>query len=321
MVLTVLWGCFPANVNAQANACGQKTDPLQAMTTSDFMSEEQVGMDSLDSKINEISLNCQGIERQNKVIELLSEECQSINAAGGEAFFVNADTFDTVQNELNTDLKALNIERDGTYLVSVRAASSVSKGQYTYRYNGKTYTLREVMVTASDNKSYEKTEKCNLLSTTSRELINNMLNTAITAYLDAVCKPFGTVASICGLDVSKMANGYPCTFIMFGGVCWTRYYTQVYQSGNGWVNGACTEKANTLVHFGGTYYDSKSNTMRSVPTNETSRNVYSQYFYNTEWKNRNAVIYSLNSMCKYDVTGPVRFKYGDKVKITLREDF
>ncbi len=66
----------------------------------------------------------------------------------------------------------------------------------------------------------------------------------------------------------------------------------------------------------------EENEMMPVPTNEKERYMYSVNYFSSTWQNNQAIIYFNNlSGINYDLTGSVRYKYGDTVKIIHTENF
>ena len=149
------------------------------------------------------------------------------------------------------------------------------------------------------------------------------MNTAISAYISAIYAPLGTVASLCGLNISNFANGQQATLNLNGGANWTRIYTLVYnENSEMWYMGSCVESVYVYSYMSGIYYDAATIKMKSVEKNEQESTKYSSYYSDLDWRKRNAVIYMLNlNGCRYDSVGDVSFYYGNIKTITLIENF
>lgn len=141
--------------------------------------------------------------------------------------------------------------------------------------------------------------------------------------ISAVSSPLGTIASICGLDVSNFGSAASSTMGLNAGSAWTRYYTQVYSSyDNAWAFCSSVEYVKCRTYMSGMYYDSKTNSMVAVPPNESSVTVFSSKYNDVTWKRQQAAIaFASGSPCISDKTGAVQYKYGSSVVITHSENF
>ncbi|MCM1223868.1 MAG: hypothetical protein NC548_56390 [Lachnospiraceae bacterium] len=277
------------------------------------------------------SLTARSATRDEKV-DVLYDTCELLEKAGVQSQVVASDNYEAVQTQLNVDFEELGLQPEYTYLVIEGDAMSNNPGvqpysstsaSFSYTYNGKTYSLKYLTIKAADDPAYEKADDADLLTSTSQTLIKNCLNTAIITYISSASQVLGTVASICGLDISDFASGRSATLTLNGGANWTRVYTLVYSSAdNSWMRGSCVEYVDTYSYMSGMYYSASTNRMESVARNDKRTTKFSAHYNDSDWRQRNAVIYVLNGNgCDYDTVGDVAFYYGDIKKITLRENF
>lgn len=257
---------------------------------------------------------------------LQKETVDKLNECGYEAYDVNPQTYEAVEDKLQTDLSQIGLNKDGSYIIisgnenSDKPYSSASNG-FSYTYNGVSYTLRYLTVTAADDRMYGKASTVNVLQSASRDLIVRCLDTAIVAAISSVNKPLGTVASICGLSIGNFNTSQTATLNLNCGSNWTRIYTQVWSPNDGWLFGSMVEYVNANSYMSGMYYSASQNKYVAVPQNAKSATQYSSHYSNTEWRKERAVMSYLGAGFQYDYIGPVKYSYGGSVKVTHAENF
>lgn len=269
---------------------------------------------------------------------LYFQKCQTpdieiYNEEGFEAYSVNSDTYESVQEELETDLTELGVESEYSYIIVLDAAGEGSGdaqarasygSSFNYTYNGTTYSLRRVTIYTSDDPKMYKNSKVDLLQSASINLINNCLNTAIYAYIDFLSGPLhlGTVAGICGLSIANFGTGGTSRLELNGATTWTRKYTQVWNNyDQRWASGSSVEDVQATSWMTGSYYDAHTNSTQLVPQNKSTKKLYSNNYSNTTWQNQYAIVGYLNSYIQFDTVGTVKYSYGGTVKITHYENF
>lgn len=253
-----------------------------------------------------------------------AEAISLLTDAGYEAYDVNPSSFFDVEEALQTDLGDLGLKSEYSYIIVIGDGSGTpDKGAgsaFNYDYYGTTYSLRYLSVTSADDPSYVKISfPVNLLQSNNSTLIQNCLNAAIGAYLGAIWAPLGTVASICGLNISMFGTAQASTFYMEATTNWTRVYTQVYWNQN-WWKGSSVEYALCSSNMGGKYYDAQQNQCLDVPKNASSSTTFSSKYYDLAWR-CNAAIEAYFYYCAYDTVGNAKYYYDGNLKITHYEDF
>lgn len=275
--------------------------PLTAQTTEDF--------DSI---------------RQETVAKLVS--------LGYTAYEVTDDTYDSVENILNTDLSSMGMQRDSSYIVVLgRSSSEKSRSgkayddSYSYTYGGETYKLRDVTVTSADSPNYSQISTVDLLESNTDTFIENMLNAAVSAYATALGVPaiFGTIGSITGLTTIHFSSSKRSSAIFNAGSSWTREFTQAWNSDfETWEQGSYVEYVRKACVISGMRYDSTVNRCVPYDSNEESDISYSKNYHDETWRKDNAVIALRGGLPVIrDSVGDIYYEYDSDVIVKHRGNF
>ena len=297
----------------------------------DYSIELQQYLEELQQFVNEV--NCNDAHDENLIDSYLEEYAQKLDTMGYENYIIDNENYDELYNYLNMDFEQMGIDRDGKYLVvfsngesQQNAISRASNSSiYKYTYNGNEYTMRQCTVTAADSSHYAvAASPVNIYNSKSADFFINCINASICSYLDYISGPlmFGTIASIAGIDVSRIAsNSKNATLYMHCSANWTRVFTQVYSTYDGmWMNCSSAEYVSQTQSMSGQYYDSVDNVMKDVNRDSKTLTQASQHYGDNEWLNRQAAIYFFNCAgCNYDQTGDVNFYYNNVKKVTIKE--
>lgn len=261
--------------------------------------------------------------------EIQTNTVKRLVNAGYEAYDVNPETFSDVEDKLQTNLKEAGINPEYSYIILIEGEDdknsmlrSSTSASFSHTYNSKTYKLRWLTMYATDDPLMGKASNVNVLSSTSKSLLVNCLNTVISSYVSSVRKEFGTVASICGLDITDFAPDQKTTMLLNAGTNWTRYYAQVWSDyDNIWLYGSCVEKASLYSYMSGTYYKASTNRYTKVAENEVYDTRYSPKYNDLQWRKDAAVVGFLNSWIQWDSVGDVSYQYNGETKITHIHNF
>lgn len=268
-----------------------------------------------------------------EVNQIRQDTVTNLCNAGYMAYDVTRETYENIQQELNTDLSDIGVQKDGNYIIVVCGETyeegvqtpnrSTPSSTFTYKYNGVTYTMRTLIVTAADDYTYGKATSVNLLSSYSRDVIERCLDTMITAIVDYVTGiPLGTVGSILGLSVSNFSTTATSILNYNAYTNWTRFYTQVWSDYyEAWANGSCVEYVNMHGTLQGVRYDPQTNSAVDINKPHREEKKYSENFYDLDWRKEQAVIGYSSAWPVYDNVGGVKYEYGNKVIVTHAEDF
>ena len=305
----------------------------------EYIEEYILKTETLDAQLKETDLNSNiasfnvidDTEISELKDEIRSDTVEKLNMAGIEAYDVNTQTFESVEEVLNTDFEELGLDKECSYIITVSGESDNDNelssrltvgSSFNHTYGGTTYQLRYLTITAADDSSYGKATTVNLLNSSSETLIVNCLNTAILTTISSINTPLGVVASICGLDVSKINTARTMTLNTNCGTNWTRVHTQVYSSYDKmWLTGSSVEYVKATSTLSGQYYNKSNNIYTSVPQNPKTTTKYSSKYYDATWKKDQAVAGYKISVIKWDTVGSVQYKYGGATKVTHMANF
>lgn len=283
-----------------------------------------------------MNLNSSGVtlastNDSTSVSQIQANTVLTLNEAGYEAYDVNPRTFETVEEILNTDLEDAGLKPEYYYIVIIGdeetdseiSPQSTISSEFTHTYNGETYRMRWMTVTASDDPQMGKASYSNVLSSKSETVIKNCLSASISTYLSSLStttKVLGTVASICGLNISDFNTAQESTMLLNAGTNWTRRYTQVFSDSLGWKYGCYVEEVTAFSYMSGSYYSASLNRYENVPEAKKYDTRYSSHFNDMQWRKDSAAI-GLNSGIVKNAVGDVQYKYNGTTKITHRENF
>lgn len=268
-------------------------------------------------------------EERNKLVDKRNRALQD----NGYSFYeVNSDNYSIIEKTLSTNFKSMGLKPEYSYIVIVDAndkevnGTRSSASYFSYTYNGITYSMRYLYVYADDDEAdpdFAQADDVSVLNSNSLTVINNCLNTAVSAVLSSISPALGTVASICGLSINFFGTTNHSTMRLNGGTNWSRVYTQIYDVYDQlWVSGSSVEYVRTTAFMTGMYYSSVKNKMVPVPTDESYSTEYSSNYNDYSWRKSTAVIRYLSSLpCMKDMTGSVSYYYGNSLKFTHHENF
>lgn len=272
---------------------------------------------------------------QNEFLKIQEKTVEFLRDNGYEAYDVNPSTYDAVADQLKTDLGNLGIGNNNHAIIVISGkddestrrdgTKSSASNSFPYIYNGNTYTLRYLTVTAADIPAYGASNYTNLLTSNSETLIKNCLDTVVKLYASDVL-PYGviwsTIASICGLSISNFNFSQTSTLIFHGNANWTRTFTQVKDtSANIWVSGSYVEYVQANAYLSGDYYSAQTNSYQNVPNSTVTETVDSSHYYSGDWRNQNGVIGYIYSQLYTDMTGDLSFYYGTSEQFSFHEGF
>lgn len=333
-----------------STSLGVFAQPIDTSESQTTFAGDSIGsiVSSFNNQIERVKLINKISENKNVVLldAIRNARDEALISAGYDVYRVNSETFSQIENQLNTNFEDIGLDSQSSYLIVLggetndlvtlnnnsESIESVIMGPATpgqpfnYTYNGTTYMLRCLYVTADDDEAdpgYAQASTVNVLSSNSITLINNCLNTIVSSYISSISKSLGTVMSICGLQLFNFGTTQSSTLNLNGGTNWSRTYTQVYSNyDQAWYYCSCVEYVNTLSFMSGIYYNASLNQMVAVPGSSTTATMYSSYFYDNTWRNTQACYAFVNGLpCIYNKTGTVRYKYGTVIKITHYENF
>lgn len=286
-------------------------------------------LDRFYLQISQIKQNCvsmQNRDSSNQLAQIQAATVEELNDAGYDAYSVTPETFSNIEEMLDCDLKDMGLSPVCSYIIIVGNngldGTDISPqtdigSSYNHTYNGKTYVLRRITVTAVDDSNMYDDDKCTITNSATGDALSRLLNTAISFGLDSISTkvPIGTVLSLLNVPNIQIDLTRSPTIIFHGAAAWTRIYTQVKDDRyGGWASGCFVEYVKTLSFESGTYYDKNANAPKSIPRNEVSKTQFSPRYSDNAWRNDNGVYGMLIGQTRPDSVGSVYF-YRDGNKI------
>lgn len=318
------------SLNLSAFAVGSTTSSSTTPSADEILNDYHSQL--LSAKINED----QGSDARSLTShdQIKAQTIKRLKDAGYEAYDVNKDTFTSVENTLNTDLKSMGLNPNYSYIIVVSGSADGSNfsnpntrygtvtNQETYTHNGITYNLRYLKVTAADDPRFAKAGTADLLTSSNQQLIYNCLNAAVGTIISEISSVYGILLSLSGLGIEDFLPEKRAVLQLLCGTNWTLIYTQVWcKYTNDWVNGSCVEYATATSSLTGNYYDADINAYTTIPSSPNSRIQYSDKAFNPNWKRQMAVIGYLGNCIYYSVAGDVKYTHDGDVVLTHRENF
>lgn len=278
-------------------------------------------------------------EKRNEINNIRDERDMALTEAGYGVYRVNAKTFEKVGKELNTDMNKIGLDREKSYLIVISAKDydsdntpkpiSAQKGAtysyFNYSYNGISYKMRYMYVTADDEEAsndYLQMSSVDLIkSPTYLQAILNCLNTTISTYVSAVSSPLGIIYSLLGINISDIGYSSHSTLRFEGDSRWSRVFTQVWSSyDNAWTFGSSVECVEKITRIYGSVYNESTNSIEFKDSGYLIQHNYSDNYNNSTWRKSTAARnFYYSNPCSYDITGDVRYVYGNSTLITHRE--
>lgn len=271
---------------------------------------------------------------------LEQETVDTLNAAGYEAYNVTAENYEAIEAQLQTDFDDMGLDPDGSYIIAIsgndtgnntasgagtRAAEPApdggGNGPFNYYYNGKTYKMRYITITANENSQLGRTNTIDLFTDHSGDELWDLLNTPIT-FIGCVCNYLG-ISSFTSLNYSLLSVFQPNVNIApnqtvslsyTGATNWTVRYTQVYDSQeNSWRLCGSIEKVTMRYSTTLSYYDRSTDQYEFEINSGTAGTLYSNYYYNgTAIMDQAAIAFENNSRYLNTITS-VDYTYNNNV--------
>lgn len=206
---------------------------------------------------------------------LEQETVETLRTAGYEAYNVTADNYGDIEDSLQTDLSAMGVDRDGSYIVVIsgerenssnpnsRAGGSFIEqdngglggdGSFAYTYNGVTYTMRHAIVTSAElGRMY--VDSTYILSEDNwvNKGIENIGESTLVSFMDSMVDkiPIGSIWSLL-LDIFEDENYTemePGDLTIVANTTWVCHVIQVWCNDRQlWIASQSSEYARTMAH-------------------------------------------------------------------------
>lgn len=270
---------------------------------------------------------------------LEQETVDTLNDAGYEAYHVTAENYKTMEEFLQLDLREMGLDPNGSHILVVGGENSGSSenpnsrvaelpeedfidpgagtghgsGSFNYYHSetDRTYTMKYVTVTSD---SWVLSKSVDLMETLGETIINNILNSTVTTYLDAVSGPLmiGSVASLFGFDITSEYSARSESLVLMGTAAWTRNYIYIWDDSiEDWHQTIYNEYADTRTTCTGHFYNTATGNIDLYIWDETDT-VYSQYYDYPEILKDAAVNYHVYGVGNNERTGNISLYFIDR---------
>ena len=275
---------------------------------------------------------------------LEEETVDTLNAAGYEAYHVTAANYDALEEDLNTNFADMGLDPEGSYIIVISGDDAQedpsdnngpasrakpdfelegppgsSDRSFSYTYNGKTYTMRYITITAANNSSLGQTSAVDLLQRADADDIFDLLSFPLTVL--STIPNYSVSTTLLSLIQSALPDinqPQPASFMYRAASNWTIEYVQIYSPADSeWRSCSSVEYVNLRYFINYTYYASSTNQYEQVSCNGTHGSVYSSYYYNYEVQKERAVIAYEGSIegCLRDKVNEIRYIINDEAVI------
>lgn len=270
------------------------------------------------------------IEAHTSFSEIKANTVEQLNALGYEAYDVNPENYQEIEQILNTDFESAGLSADGSYLILIEGEdgdcvpfTDKYSAEFKHTYNGKTYRMRWMTAyPVKGNQMHEWTENLvfytklnagNVIQTIGEAL--TLVGKCIPSEYGTTVKKMGSVASVFGEVIAKYIENRPDYASLTGRAdsMWTRRFTQVYDTSyNSWINRVYVESVDCSMSVTTSYFDPNENGMRYLH-GDTANKVYSPKYNDMAWrKNGAAIAADADITYKYGVPS-VDYKFNGKV--------
>lgn len=254
---------------------------------------------------------------------LEQETVDTLNAAGYEAYNLTSENYETLEAQLQTDFADMGLDPDGSYIITISGEENSAGNNsrlggnlvvptlppegggpstyFEYTYNGTTYTMRYMTVTAKHVKELGRTKVVDLFADYSGEHLINALNTPVeifTSFTDAFGLPnvVGIPYTLLSMVSSEAPLNQTASLSFTGSANWTVKYTQIWdwQSAS-WKIRSSIEFVNKTYSTTYSYYSEQENKYVYKYQSGDLPTEYSPYYYDTEAVKEFAVLALLYS--------------------------
>lgn len=273
----------------------------------------------------------------NQTLE--QETVNELTEAGYEAHNVTGENYEALEDALNTDFAAMGLNPASSYVVVIdgseqgeHASSAGSSGArvyqpplyegidgnasescYTYSYGGRSYTMRRILVTAADDSNYSTCKDVNLVDLLDEnsafvDTLENLSNFAISTLIDKYTDSYlGTVMDLFGFNFVDIDPSQNCILDFYAGLSRIRSYTQIYESSTQeWKSWYSAEAATLTTCYSGMYYSRSLNRYTTINQSENVYSLNSNYYYDYEQQNEQAVLNRALPGLTFDNIGTVQ---------------
>lgn len=274
---------------------------------------------------------------------LEEETVDALTEAGYEAYNVTSGNYDTLEADLKTDFAAMGLDPAGSYIIVISgedptapASGNSTRGLtpnpgedqapddgggatfFSHTYNGETYWMRYVTVTADINTALTQSTPVNLLDKYGWDDFWNDMNVPVALVsLLPHATVIGILYSLCTEAFPDIQHTAPTSLLFIGATNWTPTYIQVYDAEDAeWQWRAVYEYATAGYYINKTHYDAALNKNVNTTVDGTFTNIYSTNYDNTDLLLDYAAMYHNALGHYYDTVETVEYTFDGEVVIT-----
>lgn len=275
--------------------------------------------------------------------------------AGYEAYNVTADNYESLEAQLQTNFTAMGLEPDGSYIIVISGeepeVSAPNRGNstfgltplpgedqapdggestfFTYNYNNKTYNMRYVTVTPTENSALRRIDDAILNEELSPSNVLEIIGmtSSVVGYLSDVLNTvsiLNTSVSISLLLLDLLSDYTPKLTDMVrmtGGCTWTVKYTQIYDfDEHQWFLNAGVEYVTAQKYVDYNIYNPSTHLYDQERVHYDNVVIYSALYNDTELMKQRAVEayeYGQGENMYLDQVESVDFEYGEDRRVVL----
>lgn len=304
-----------------------------------------------------ISMYSRRTPNVSKTLE--QETVDTLNKAGCEAYNVTSENYEELGESLQTDFSAMGLDPNGSYIVAISGEEQSDSGPsaspfaidppvydhigdgsggssfFHYSYNGVTYKMRYVTVTATENSHLRKIDDVDLnkklgpnnvieIVGMSSSIVGLLSGTIIVGGLETCLVLFHTPVSISLLLLGLLPNYTPQSkdlIELTGSAVWTVKYIQIYDNdAEVWRLNAGVEYVTVQRHVDYDIYNANTELYDSYVVHYDNEIIYSSQYNNLDVMKERAVLayeYGQGDNSYLDKVDKVTFEYGDEGKTVL----
>lgn len=316
LLLTLCMCIFQTNVVLAVSNNTKSEDQIQEMVADILNDYQSKQAELLSLNLAENLTMDRSAQKQN----ILQETKQKLTELGCEVYLLEQESFEQVEEFLQTDLEEIGLDREASYMLVVNGAEVTPYGtagsQFSYTYGGKTYTMRYLTVIYTDDEAwsnYYQFTEIDLLKNPTLSALQSFLNTGIQLYTGSKGGTVQNIGTLVGTAIdsyntttaAKFSMDFTCYSI------WTRVYTQVWSSYDQvWSYGSSVESVKVDAHVDGYKYKPAINAVEGYKKTVVDTTKYSSRYSDTTWRKQQAAIAAASSSpCISDKTGNISYHY------------
>lgn len=267
--------------------------------------------EAFESEIAEESENVSTFSRSSSNSEknLEKQTVDTLNAAGYEAYNITSDNYEILEEQLKTDFSQIGLDPDGSYIIAITGEENTRSNNariptpdisiiqppdggastfFEYTYDGKTYYMRYVTVTAKQESPLGRTGVVDLFADYSGSRLINALDLPIQffTYLTDYCGIPGVISTSYTL-LSMISSDAPlnqtASLALTGSANWTIKYLQIWDNQNSsWKVRSSVEFVNKTYSTTYSYYSDQENKYVYEYNSGDLPTEYSDHYYDAE---------------------------------------